>query len=356
MTWQGQGGAGGTGNPEGDEEVTRADWPVPAAPPTPGETPPSPFEPGGPLADDAALAAAAGTGTAPVPEAPGSPPPGSPPPASPPAAPPEAPPVAPIAAATPWAPPDQSSGSWGTPPPGAEGRYAVPGAPGLVYAGAIPRAAAWIVDSFLLGIIVAIVSAPFAPAALGAFDPTTDAMPDLSQLTVRSGIASVLAVVVEAAYFIFLWMSSGRATLGMRLFGLQVGNAADGARLRTDQAVKRWFAYGSWLGIAAIVPVMGALAGLVSLGWTLVLLFTTASSPTKQGLHDTFAGSAVVRPATAGNGLAITCLIVALIVPILAILSIVSLIFVGDAGVLDPVDGGRVDLTGERRPAGRLAG
>jgi uncharacterized RDD family membrane protein YckC len=205
----------------------------------------------------------------------------------------------------------------------------VPGAPGLVYAGAIPRAAAWIVDSFLLGIVVAIVSAPFAPAALGAFDATTDAMPALSQLTVRSGIASVLAVVIEAAYFIFLWMSSGRATLGMRLFGLQVGNAADGARLRTDQAGKRWLAYGSWLGIAAIVPLMGALAGLVSLGWTLVLLVTTATSPTKQGLHDKFAGSAVVRPATAGNGLAITCLVVALILPILAIFSIFSLILLG---------------------------
>ncbi len=230
---------------------------------------------------------------------------------------------------SPWAPPDQSSGSWGTPPPEAGGRLAVPGAPGLVYAGAIPRAAAWIVDSFLLGILVSIVTIPFAASAFVGLDPTTDAMPDFSQLTLRSGIAAAVAVVIEAAYFIFFWMSAGRATLGMRLFNLQVGNAPDGARLRPDQAGKRWLAYGSWLGLASLAPAFGAVVGLVQLGWTLVLLVTTASSPTKQGLHDRFAGSAVVRPASAGNGLAITCLIVALALPLLLLFLLVPLIFLG---------------------------
>jgi len=198
-----------------------------------------------------------------------------------------------------------------------------------VYAGAIPRAAAWIVDSFLLGILVSIITIPFAASAFVGLDPTTDTMPDFTQLTVRSGIAAAVAVAIEAAYFIFFWMSGGRATLGMRLFSLQVGNAADGARLRIDQAGKRWLAYGSWLGIAGLVPAFGVVVGLVQMGWTLVLLVTTASSPTKQGLHDRFAGSAVVRPATAGNGLAITCLIVALALPLLFLFLLVPLIFLG---------------------------
>jgi hypothetical protein len=108
-----------------------------------------------------------------------------------------------------------------------------------------------------------------------------------------------------------------------------VGNAADGVKLRADQAVKRWLAYGTWLGVMGLIPVVGGIVGLGQMAWTLVLLITTASSPTKQGLHDKFAGSAVVRPATAGNGLAITCLIIALIVPILVIFSLISLILLG---------------------------
>ncbi|HEX5828602.1 MAG TPA: hypothetical protein VFY23_13840, partial [Candidatus Limnocylindrales bacterium] len=58
-------------------------------------------------------------------------------------------------------------------------------------------------------------------------------------------------------------------------------------------------------------------------------LYTTATSPTKQGLHDRFAGTAVVRSATAGNGGALACLVVALIIPVIAIVSLIALIGLG---------------------------
>lgn len=341
MTWQGSGGPGGPGEtPRDPDDATRTDWDVtpPGAPGSlPPVTPPDPFAPGGPLADDVTfrpavdpLAGSPAAGDAanlpPAPQAPsglpGEPVPGAQPPLAPPPA------IAPAGQppTSPWAPPVEGGGSWGTPP--VAGPYAVPGAPGLVYAGAIPRAAAYLVDSVLLGILVSIVTAPFAATAITSFDPN-QGMVDFTQFTARSGIASVIGALIEGAYFVLLWMSTGRATLGMRLFNLQVGNAADGAKLTTDQAIKRWLAYGSWLGIAAIVPILAPVVGLVTLGWTIVLLVTTASSPTKQGLHDRFVGSAVVRPATAGNGLAITCLLLAFVLPLLLIFLLIPLIFLG---------------------------
>ena len=296
MTEQGAGGTGGgSGEPD---DATRTDWSVGAQPPS---------EPS----------------AAPTPD------PWAPPPSAPPApdaslVPPAAPPVQ-QQAPSPWQP-IPPGGAWGTQPPEG-GRYSVPGAPGLIYAGAIPRAAAWIVDSVIVGIVVAIVSLPFATASTLPVDST---MPfDPSTVYARSGIASLIALIAQAAYFIGLWLSGGRATLGMRLFNLQVGSIADGTKLDPAQAAKRWLAYGSFLGIAAFAAALAPIVGIVQLVWTLALLATTVTSPTKQGLHDRFAGSAIVRPASAGNGLALTCLIFALIIPIIVLFSFIALIFLG---------------------------
>ncbi|MEA2518238.1 MAG: hypothetical protein QOF49_318, partial [Chloroflexota bacterium] len=43
------------------------------------------------------------------------------------------------------------------------------------------------------------------------------------------------------------------------------------------------------------LPLIGALIGLLSLVWVIALVVTTAQSPTKQGLHDQFAKSIVVK-------------------------------------------------------------
>ena len=48
---------------------------------------------------------------------------------------------------------------------------------------------------------------------------------------------------------------------------------------------------------------------LIELLWAIILLITTATSPTKQGLHDRFANTALVRPSGQGtSGLATACL------------------------------------------------
>jgi hypothetical protein len=117
--------------------------------------------------------------------------------------------------------------------------------------------------------------------------------------------------------------------LGQRLFRIQVGNAFDGRPLTLSQAVRRWLGIGDWLNLLGVTVTVGLLSSGLLLIWTIVLLITTATSPTKQGLHDKFANSAVVRPADAGTGLAYACLAIVVILVVVSIVSIVALIALG---------------------------
>jgi uncharacterized RDD family membrane protein YckC len=142
-----------------------------------------------------------------------------------------------------------------------------------------------------------------------------------------AGIGTIVLLVLEAAYFVLLWSSSGRATLGMRLLRLQIGNATTGNRIPLATSFRRWLVFGSWLQLLAFVPVLAGVAALATLAWQLILLVTTASHPQKQGLHDRFANTAMVRPVNAGSGgLIIGCIVIVIAV---ALLSIVALILLG---------------------------
>jgi uncharacterized RDD family membrane protein YckC len=69
-----------------------------------------------------------------------------------------------------------------------------------------------------------------------------------------------------------------------------------------EQAIKRWIALGAPFGIAQALnplPGLGFILGLAALGWFIALLVTTAQSPTKQGLHDQYANTVVVKSARA---------------------------------------------------------
>ncbi len=112
-------------------------------------------------------------------------------------------------------------------------------------------------------------------------------------------ISAIVGAAISAAYFIYTWTSM-RATVGMRLLGMQIGNAGDGKTLTMDQAVRRWLAIAlpSLLAqILFVIPLIGALLGLVAFGWLIYLIWTTAKSPTKQGFHDIYANSQVVKAA-----------------------------------------------------------
>jgi uncharacterized RDD family membrane protein YckC len=207
-------------------------------------------------------------------------------------------------------------------------------APGLVFSDTLSRFVAFVIDSLLLGVVFSVIG-----GAMG----TTPSFTSTGQIqyTVSTGdiIATILSVVVSALYFVGFWSGGRRATLGQMLLKIQVGNAFDGRPLSLEQAIRRWIGLGEFLSIFAItVNAAAAVTGLGAL-WSLVLLITTATSPTKQGLHDRFANSAVVRPANAGQGLAFACALIAIGLAVLALLAIFLLIFIGGqvSTILSPV-------------------
>ena len=200
---------------------------------------------------------------------------------------------------TPEAPPPASN--WAPTPPPAP----VPGHAGLVYADVPNRIIAQIIDAILVG-IVGLIIAVILFAVVGS--PTTvTTVPDTSQiLGVRfetstnwfaTIISALFGLALSGGYYIYTWTAM-RGTVGQRALGMQVGNAADGATLTMEQAVKRWLAVGGVFGLAQFLnplPGLGILIGLASIVWVIALLVTTAQSPTKQGLHDRYAGSVVVK-------------------------------------------------------------
>ena len=91
-----------------------------------------------------------------------------------------------------------------------------------------------------------------------------------------------------------------RGTIGMKALGMQIGDAKDGTTLSMNQAIRRWFAVGGWITVAQAlnpIPLLGIVIALAALGYVIYLLYTTAQSPTKQGFHDKFVGSMVVKTA-----------------------------------------------------------
>lgn len=191
----------------------------------------------------------------------------------------------------------------------------MPGAPGLRFGRTLDRFLAWWLDNIIVGIAAGLIAGVVGAAS-----------------TSNAGVVAVLTTVVymglEFLYFFGFWTSSSRATLGMRLFHLQVGNAFDGRILDMGQAIRRWIGLGLPLQALYLLPgAAAAIGGLVSL-WYLVLLVSTAISPTRQGLHDRFAGSAMVQPAGASTP-AFACVVLLVLLLVLPVILIVGLILMG---------------------------
>lgn len=199
----------------------------------------------------------------------------------------------------------------------------VPGAPGLVFADIPARVVAYIVDAAIVGLVGSI-----AVIALGFGEQRVTATS--TSVWVSGDTFGVAFALLGLVYFVFFWTRGRRATIGQRMFDIQVGNAFDGRPLSLDQALSRWVGYGSFLGLVAMVPALGGFASLAELAWVIVLLVTTARSPTKQGLHDRLANTALVRPlGRSSGGPALACLIVIVLLGVLFVVAVAALIFLG---------------------------
>jgi uncharacterized RDD family membrane protein YckC len=153
---------------------------------------------------------------------------------------------------------------------------------GLSPAALTPRVIALIIDAIVLGISGIIV----VGILIG----------DVS--IVGTLIRAILFAALGLLYYGYSW-TAWRATPGQRAMGLLTVNAADGAALTWNQAMMRWaFLFGpsalSNLFSAQTGSGLGAIVGLVVLGYYVYLLYTTAQDPKKQGFHDKQAGSLVV--------------------------------------------------------------
>jgi uncharacterized RDD family membrane protein YckC len=182
------------------------------------------------------------------------------------------------------------------PPPGAWAPpVQTPGVP--VFASFGRRFGALLIDGIGLGIVALVIAAAINLPGT-AVQTTTASGQTSSVMVTNSGWSSVLMAVLSAAYAIGLWVSSG-ATLGQRALGLHVYGAEGPRPLTVDRAAIRWFLlFGVLYLVGAIVvaaPDAAGVVGLVQLVWVIVLAVTTYQSPTKQGLHDKYAGSLVVR-------------------------------------------------------------
>lgn len=243
------------------------------------------------------------------------------------------PPMAPSDPGLPPPPPPvgQASGfgghpGFGAPPPVAQwapppGAYStsVPGAPGLQYARTLDRVMAWLLDSFLLAIPSLILSVIILGGA-GAGS--------IARLDGPALVANVITIGINILYFVGFWTGHARATLGMRLMKLQLGDAETGANATVQQGIIRWFVLGGVISIAASIPGLTGLVSFAALVWELVLLATTATSPTKQGLHDRIARTAMVQPANAQTP-AQACLIILIALFAIWVVGVIALVALG---------------------------
>ena len=185
---------------------------------------------------------------------------------------------------TPSEPGTPATPGWQAPPPPTA---PVAGAPGFVYADVPNRVIALIIDSIIVGLINFVIFIVIN-GILG--------------LGIISFLASlVVGLAISAAYFTYTWTAM-RGTIGMRALGMQIGNAGDGATLKQDQAVRRWLIlFGPQVVAQALQYslnwTLGLVVSIAVLAWYIFLLKTTADSPTKQGYHDVFASSQVVKAA-----------------------------------------------------------
>jgi uncharacterized RDD family membrane protein YckC len=175
---------------------------------------------------------------------------------------------------------------------------------GLVFADAYSRFAAYILDGVVLA---ALTSIP--PALLGLYDYSSSTYPPPPMPRATFIGTTIFSIAIQAAYFLWFWTAGRRATPGQRVFNIQIGNAFDGRALTMSQAITRWLAMGWWVEILVLVPILGvAVAAYAATGiWFVVIAVSIVLSPTKQGIHDRLARSALVRPVGPTNRWAIGC-------------------------------------------------
>jgi uncharacterized RDD family membrane protein YckC len=250
-------------------------------------------------------------------------------------------PASPIISASPSAPSAPSAP--GTPdipaaavPPGSGWQTPVVAAAteqadGYVIAGVGARFVAWLIDVLLAGVIPIALSLAIVDWNAIIRDAIDQARLDPSgritsftyeiPITLDYILLTLIGLGVQFLYFVGFWTSGLRATPGMIGLKMRVVDAGTGSTLSITQATKRWIALGWPLGLLVLIPALQNSASLIQFAWVIVLFFTTVLNDRKQGLHDRFANSLVVRSVTSGDGATVVgCLVWIALVILLTII------------------------------------
>ena len=175
----------------------------------------------------------------------------------------------------------------------------VAGPAGFFYADIPNRAIAYIIDAIILFVGFLIVAAVVGAVGLKTVDLDIRSANFGTYNPLAGLVYGVLNLAISVAYFVYTWTAM-RGTVGMKALGMQIGNAQDGATISMDQALRRalvLFGVGAVAQALGSWPALGILFSLAAFGWFIYLLYTTAVSPTKQGFHDKFANTMVVKAA-----------------------------------------------------------
>ena len=118
--------------------------------------------------------------------------------------------------------------------------------------------------------------------------------------TLLSVVVLVVDVLLAGIYFIYTWTNL-KASPGQRILGMLTVSESDGSVLTFNQALARFvimFAPGYVASLASsVVPgILGLILSLAGLAWTIFLVYTTANDPKRQGFHDHYAHSVVIKP------------------------------------------------------------
>jgi uncharacterized RDD family membrane protein YckC len=168
-------------------------------------------------------------------------------------------------------------------------------AAGIAYADLTNRIIAFIIDGVILVIVGFVVNLVLLTTFIAAIVTTGSAL-----FLLLSVVVLVVDVLLAGIYFVYTWTNM-KASPGQRILGMMTVNEADGAALTFNQALARFvimFAPGYVASLASNVigGVLGLILSFVGLAWTIYLIYTTANDPKRQGFHDHYASSVVVKP------------------------------------------------------------
>jgi uncharacterized RDD family membrane protein YckC len=220
---------------------------------------------------------------------------------------------------------------WQTPGPA----QAAPAAEGYVIAGAGARVIAYLIDGVLAGLIPGVLT-----FLLIDWEPlfremvrqsttvgTTESVAMAIPVNADYVLVTLIGLAISYLYFVGFWTSGGRATPGMRGLKMRVVDVGTGQGLSIGQATKRWIALGAPIGVLALVEPLQSVAGLLGIAITIFVFFSIITDDRKQGLHDKFANSLVIRSATSGDGATVAgCLVFGLLLIAFSIIGMVVVI------------------------------